>query len=61
MSLRHVPAEHLVPGVTRLRHAELGTEMIFMELREGYVLTRDADGVDRQAYPCHIDDADLVE
>jgi hypothetical protein len=60
MSLRNVPEERLVPGVTRLRHVELGTDMVYVGTDQGFVWARDADGVDRQAYACHIDDAELI-
>lgn len=60
MSLREVSDDRLVVGVTRLRHVELGTVMIYMGADAGSVWVRDADGVDPASYGCHIDDAELI-
>jgi hypothetical protein len=60
MSLRNVPESDLVPGVTRPRHVELGTELIYTGPDQGFIWARDADGGDRQSYACHIDDVEMV-
>lgn len=60
MSLRNVPDEQLVPGVTRLRHVELDRVLIYVRPDRGFVWARDADGVEPAAYPCHIDDVEVV-
>lgn len=59
MSLRDIPESDLQPGVTRLRHVELGTDLIYVGPDQGFVWVRDTDGVDPDAYACHIDDAEL--
>lgn len=52
--------DRLVPGVTRLRHVELGTELVYVGPDGGFVWVRDADGVDLEPAACHIDDVELA-
>jgi hypothetical protein len=58
VSVRDVPEGALVPGVSRLRHVELGTDLVYEGAGDGFVWVRPAEG--GQSGTCHVDDVELV-